>query len=117
MKQFMSFRYTHIISLQCGHSTIICLSVIIIGIYILFFISHIWLLFVIYYTLKEYIIPLNFDLIYIHVIKYSEIPFNIVAIIPTRGGSKGIPNKNFCGKPLITHSIESANQSTYINEL
>lgn len=33
---------------------------------------------------------------------------NVVAIIPARGGSKGIPMKNikpFCGVPLIAHSI------------
>ena len=43
----------------------------------------------------------------------------IVALIPARGGSKGIPNKNikdFCGKPLIAHSIEAAKQSIFINE-
>lgn len=36
---------------------------------------------------------------------------NIVAIIPARGGSKGIPRKNLKllgGKPLIAHIIESA---------
>ncbi len=35
----------------------------------------------------------------------------IVAIIPARGGSKGIPRKNirlFCGKPLLQYSVESA---------
>ena len=36
---------------------------------------------------------------------------NIVAIIPARGGSQGIPKKNiidFCGKPLIAWSIKQA---------
>lgn len=36
---------------------------------------------------------------------------NIVAIIPARGGSKGIPKKNlinFCGKPLIYWTIKQA---------
>ena len=38
---------------------------------------------------------------------------NVLAIIPARGGSKGIPGKNirtFAGKPLIVHSIEAALQ-------
>lgn len=36
---------------------------------------------------------------------------NVLAVIPARGGSKGIPGKNikqFAGKPLIAHSIEAA---------
>jgi len=37
-----------------------------------------------------------------------------VCIIPARGGSKRIPNKNildFCGKPMIAYSIEAAGAS------
>ena len=36
---------------------------------------------------------------------------NIIAVIPARGGSKGIPRKNIadiCGKPLIAYAIEVA---------
>jgi len=39
---------------------------------------------------------------------------NNIAIIPARGGSKRIPDKNiklFCGKPIIAYSIEAALQS------
>ena len=35
----------------------------------------------------------------------------MIAIIPARGGSKGLPGKNilpFCGKPLIAWTIEAA---------
>lgn len=42
----------------------------------------------------------------------------ILAIIPARGGSKGIPHKNIinlCGKPLIAYTIEAAKQSAYID--
>ena len=38
----------------------------------------------------------------------------VIAIIPARGGSKGLPGKNIrplCGKPLIAWSIERARQS------
>ena len=44
----------------------------------------------------------------------------ILAIIPARGGSKGIPNKNIidlCGKPLIAYSIEAAKKSQYIDDV
>ncbi|MEG2347700.1 MAG: hypothetical protein RSA05_06470 [Cetobacterium sp.] len=44
----------------------------------------------------------------------------IVAIIPARAGSKGIPNKNIRllnGKPLIYYSIKNALESNYINEV
>lgn len=42
----------------------------------------------------------------------------ILAIIPARGGSKGIPHKNIidlCGKPLINYTIEAALGSKYID--
>ena len=44
----------------------------------------------------------------------------IIAIIPARGGSKGIKNKNLrnlAGKPLIKHSIDYAKQSKYIDKI
>lgn len=44
----------------------------------------------------------------------------ILAIIPARGGSKGIPNKNIidlCGKPLIQYSIDAAKNSKYIDKV
>ncbi|MDR1881446.1 MAG: acylneuraminate cytidylyltransferase family protein [Prevotella sp.] len=43
-----------------------------------------------------------------------------IAIIPARGGSKGIPRKNikeFCGKPLIAWSIETALGAKHIDEV
>jgi len=44
----------------------------------------------------------------------------IIAIIPARGGSKGIPRKNIrllAGKPLIAYSIETALNSKYIDKV
>jgi CMP-N-acetylneuraminic acid synthetase len=45
---------------------------------------------------------------------------NIVfAIIPARGGSKGIPRKNIidlCGKPLLAYTIQHARESKHIDE-
>lgn len=44
----------------------------------------------------------------------------ILAIIPARGGSKGIPHKNIielCGRPLISYTIEAGLKSRYIDYL
>ena len=44
----------------------------------------------------------------------------ILSIIPARGGSKGLPNKNIrplLGKPLIAWTIEQAKQSKYIDRI
>ena len=43
-----------------------------------------------------------------------------IAIIPARGGSKGIPQKNIqdlCGKPLIAYSIEAALQAEKVDRV
>lgn len=45
---------------------------------------------------------------------------SVLAIIPARGGSKGIPKKNIrnlAGKPLIAWTIEEAKKSKYIDRL
>lgn len=42
----------------------------------------------------------------------------ILALIPARGGSKGLPGKNtkvICGKPLIVWSIDKAKHSKYLD--
>ena len=44
----------------------------------------------------------------------------VLAVIPARGGSKGIPNKNvvsLMGKPLINWTIEAASSCRYIDHL
>ncbi len=43
---------------------------------------------------------------------------HVLAIIPARGGSKGLPGKNIrilCGKPLIAWSIEKARKSRHLD--
>ena len=43
-----------------------------------------------------------------------------LAIIPARGGSKGIPKKNIvnlAGKPLIGWTIEAAQKSHFIEDI
>ena len=43
-----------------------------------------------------------------------------VAVIPARGGSKRIPQKNikqFCGKPMISYSIEVASRSGIFDDI
>ncbi len=44
----------------------------------------------------------------------------ILAVIPARGGSKGIPRKNIrllAGKPLIAYSIQTALKSKYVDDV
>lgn len=44
----------------------------------------------------------------------------ILALIPARGGSKGIKNKNIielCGKPLISYTIDAAKGCNYIDDI
>ncbi|MBW1740296.1 MAG: acylneuraminate cytidylyltransferase family protein [Deltaproteobacteria bacterium] len=45
---------------------------------------------------------------------------SVMAFIPARGGSKGIPRKNLVplgGKPLIQYTIEAAKESEFIDEI
>ena len=45
---------------------------------------------------------------------------SLLAVIPARSGSKGLPGKNIkplCGKPLIAWTIERAQQSRYIDTI
>jgi CMP-N,N'-diacetyllegionaminic acid synthase len=45
---------------------------------------------------------------------------SVIAIIPARGGSRGIPRKNvrlLCGKPLIAYTIETALSSKLIDRV
>ena len=45
---------------------------------------------------------------------------SLLALIPARVGSKGIPRKNIrelCGKPLIAWSIETAQKANYVDQI
>lgn len=45
---------------------------------------------------------------------------SVLAIIPARGGSKGVPRKNIrdvAGKPLIAWTIEEARKSSYLDRI
>lgn len=45
---------------------------------------------------------------------------HVLAVIPARGGSKGVPKKNIkllAGKPLIVHSIDAARASRYVDRI
>ena len=45
---------------------------------------------------------------------------SVLAVIPARGGSKGIPGKNIkevCGHPLIAYTIDAARKSKYIDDV
>lgn len=49
-----------------------------------------------------------------------SINMSVLAIIPARGGSKGIPRKNLrllAGKPLIAHTIETARRSRFVERI
>lgn len=44
----------------------------------------------------------------------------VIAIIPARGGSKGLPGKNIrelCGRPLIAWTIDKARKSRYLDTI
>ncbi len=44
----------------------------------------------------------------------------ILAIIPARGGSKGVSRKavrKLCGKPLIAYTIETASRARYLDRI
>ena len=73
---------------------------------------------------KEYLITYKDKIdkiIQTHILKNTKkIKKNIIAIIPARGGSKRLKNKNSLivnGKPMIAWTIKSALNSKFINEV
>ena len=73
---------------------------------------------------KEYLITYKDKIdriIQTHILKNKKkIKKNIIAIIPARGGSKRLKNKNSLivnGKPMIAWTIKSALNSKFINEV
>src|SRR2546429_9945030 len=45
---------------------------------------------------------------------------NVLALVPARGGSKGVPRKNIrnlCGHPLLAYSIAAARQCSRIDRV
>lgn len=57
---------------------------------------------------------------YIFIVNIEKVMPEIIAIIPARGGSKGIPQKNIRildGNPLIYYQIKAAQDSEYITSI
>lgn len=53
-------------------------------------------------------------------INLACINMNVLAIIPARGGSKGVPDKNIrpiAGKPLIAYAIDCAKESRLVHHI
>ena len=71
-------------------------------------------------TYKDRIDKLNFSNDYKNIkIREKKLKKNIIAIIPARGGSKRLKNKNMFplwGKPMIYWTIREAQKSKYIKE-
>lgn len=70
-------------------------------------------------TINLYISFLRTKLFYTEIIIMYKNK-RILAFIPARGGSKGLPNKNIldlCGKPLLCHSIDVAKNCSYIDDI